>query len=364
MPDEKVITRTIESFDSVLPNQNKYVIIIPNLDYECMHVKLETPNVYRVVYDSDLFWSVIGELDKYKEIIIHFMTDNAVEFVNRIEHPNITWMTWGADLYNELLVKRGFTLYANPLIEYKGNWLVRRLRYMNNHIFNKKCDITKRLNAVSKIRNMCVNSGDYELLQKYYPEVGEKFRKHYFYYPIEEIIPTFLIENVVLGNDIMVGNSAALTNNHVSIYKRLSKLRLNSRKIVSPLSYGGDNKEVLKQGVKILGERFVPLIDFVPLEEYNRLLLTIRTYIFGSYRQQAMGNIIVALFLGAAVFIDKRNTISSRLKEIGCVFFYIDELEDKIDYRLTKSEIEQNRRRLIENYGKDKQEKLIVDSFG
>ena len=101
----------------------------------------------------------------------------------------------------------------------------------------------------------------------------------------------------------------------------------------------------------------------MPLDEYNRLLLTVRTFIFGSYRQQAMGNIIVALYLGATVFLDKRNTIMSRLQEMGCVFFSIDELEKRIDYRLSEAEIEQNRMQLRKCFSKEMQIRYIKEYF-
>ena len=41
MYDEKVISRTIQYFEEALPGQNRFVIMIPFLGYQCKYVNIQ-----------------------------------------------------------------------------------------------------------------------------------------------------------------------------------------------------------------------------------------------------------------------------------------------------------------------------------
>ena len=122
---------------------------------------------------------------------------------------------------------------------------------------------------------------------------------------------------------------------------------LTGRKVIVPLSYGDVPGYILQEGKKLLGDYFMPVVDFMPLDDYNRLLMSSDVFIYGNYRQAAVGNIVVALYIGAKVFLNKKNPLYSMYKERGYKFFSLDELEEKINYQLTDEEIENNRTKVL-----------------
>ena len=105
----------------------------------------------------------------------------------------------------------------------------------------------------------------------------------------------------------------------------LKKLDLKNNNIVTPLSYG--NKEYANQieeiGKQEIGKRFMPLTEFLPLNEYQKILQSCGIVIMNHYRQQAVGNVLNALYLGAKVYLSNNNTLYHYLRRIGChVFLY------------------------------------------
>lgn len=111
------------------------------------------------------------------------------------------------------------------------------------------------------------------------------------------------------GSNILLGNSASETNNHVEIFEILSKHDLKERKVIVPLSYGNSDyrSSIIAAGKKMLGEAFFPLVDYLPLNEYSSIIASCNVVIMNHLRQQALGNIGAALYQGAHVYLDPSN---------------------------------------------------------
>lgn len=107
------------------------------------------------------------------------------------------------------------------------------------------------------------------------------------------------------GINILLGNSADPANNHIEVLERLLAYNDQDIKIYAPLSYGGQNhaKKVIAQGQEWFGDKFVPMMDFVPFEQYLQFLKSLDIVIFNHRLQQAMGNTITLLGMGKTVFI-------------------------------------------------------------
>lgn len=365
MLDEKVIPRTISYFEEALPQQNKYIILSDNPSHP-KFVKGQYPNCYRLVYDSKEFWSDVGDVASYSSIIIHCLSGWAVRFINKIEHNRIILIVWGADLYCGLLKPKGYKLFYDEKVfnklcygdtsviqRIKGN-IVRRYEYKQ----------TKE--AVRKVKYISAFKGEIELLFRYYPKLNSVIRKDFFYYPIDVIVPKTLMERQKLGHDIVVGNSASFFGNHEEVFLQLSTIDLEGRKIKVPLSYGAPTviQYVKNKGQAILGDSFAPILDFMPLEEYNRFLCGARTFIYGNYRQEAFGNIVTALYLGGAVFLHPSNILLKEFKDMGCICFSTNELKDKIHYHLTDDEVMNNRSIIQEQYNFQRLLNIIKTEFG
>lgn len=129
---------------------------------------------------------------------------------------------------------------------------------------------------------------------------------------------------------ILVGNSATVYNRHEEIFDILSKFKDENIEIICPLSYGKDTyrEEILKIGKDILGDKFCPLLESLPKEEYVELLSSCDVGIFNNNRQQAMGNITIFVKLGKKIYLRDDTSMWEHFKKIGYQFSAIQELEN------------------------------------
>jgi hypothetical protein len=129
----------------------------------------------------------------------------------------------------------------------------------------------------------------------------------------------------------LVGNSSTATCNHLEAFDLInSSLKIESnRNVVVPLSYGDLHyrQQVIRRGQMLLGQQFTPLLDFMPMDEYIKILLSCEYVIMNHIRQQGLGNIVIMLYFGARVFIRKENPIYPFLKEMGIEISTVQELE-------------------------------------
>ena len=174
------------------------------------------------------------------------------------------------------------------------------------------------------------------------------------------------INSFVYGNDIWVNNAAGYNGNHVEIFNLLALCK-NNKKVHVPLSYGIPKyaKYVEVMGSKILGTTFDPILEFIPKQEYYKRFLNSNSFIFGHLRQCAMGNVIIALYLGGKVFMYSANPLFSHFKRLGVKVFSIDEelLESNLNTPLPNEERESNRRINMNKYSLDSLLNEIRNNF-
>ncbi|MBU2695119.1 TDP-N-acetylfucosamine:lipid II N-acetylfucosaminyltransferase [Pimelobacter sp. 30-1] len=164
---------------------------------------------------------------------------------------------------------------------------------------------------------------------------------------------------VVTGDDILVGNSASWANNHLEAFRLLAKADLGDRRVVVPLTYGDDayRDAVLAAGRRKLGERFHPLVDHLPIQEYLTLLGSCGVVLFNHRRQQGVGNIVAALQQGAHVYLDRRNPLFGWLRDRDVVVQPPRALLDQVPVGPVPDEqLDHNRRVLAETWSEDRVE--------
>lgn len=360
MYDEKIINRTIQYFEEALPNCNKYIILL-RFGKSPQYVKTQAPFVIYTTYGSKDFWKAVGDVKVYTNIIYHYLGDELVDFTLKIpKTEHITWIVWGGDLCTELLQYKGLELYAYPE-EVSVGRRERLFPFIYRMIRKKK--LKEREMAIARIGNLCVEDCDSQLLAKYMPHLRFN-RREFFYYPVEDMLASSLIGHESSGDNIFVGNSASYTNNHRKVFELLSQHELGNRKVIVPLSYGPSKDLVLKYGNKLLGRNFFPLTEFVSLDVYNKMMVGANMFIYGNYRQEAWGNIAVALYLGAVVVMDSQNLFMKQLVDTGFVVFPMEDLEHLLNYKLSTEEKNRNRNLINKLYSKPRMLKLIKASFG
>ena len=114
------------------------------------------------------------------------------------------------------------------------------------------------------------------------------------------------------------------------------------------------NSMISLMAKNIFKNNFYPLVDFMPLEEYNEILSTCSIVVMNHLRQQAGGNIIVMLYLGANIFLNKENQFFQFLKNRGAIIFTMDELNNEnICNNLTHDQVDINRNILRNIFSED-----------
>ena len=224
------------------------------------------------------------------------------------------------------------------------------------------------LSAAKHVRYFVPDSmyDEYPLIKKFFPELTNLEYREFFYYPIDEILGTSLQHAIVSGNSIIIGNSASLTGNHISVFERLKNLGINNTKISAPLSYG--NKayadKVISVGKQLFGQDFFGITEYMSLDDYNKYLLSNGIFIYGNWRQEAVGNILIAMYLGGKVFLSAKNPLFEFYKGKGLEIFTIENM-NKIDLEtpLSQEAISHNRTILRNMYSKERQLSLIRRNF-
>ncbi|QZE15033.1 TDP-N-acetylfucosamine:lipid II N-acetylfucosaminyltransferase [Halosquirtibacter laminarini] len=348
--DEKFIDASNWLFEQAFPEENDLIITVKNPNQSLKHVTL-TKNT-RIVSLRYLLKEILPLLPKYDCVILHSLPFQFAQIVLASPNTCFVWAYFGFEVYRNqemgLLEKYGqkTQLLCKTTIQDKIHQHIRNLYYRLKYKLPSS-DNAVRLAAkhidffATQIRE------EHEMLCNHHI-IGETSRwMNFSYYPIEFILEKICNESIQ-GENILVGNSAFHSNNHLEVFDMLRNIFLSAdQQIIVPLSYGDDHyaSQIHKEGSTIFGDKFTPLLNFMPLAEYNQIVQQCGYVIMNHYRQQAMGNIIISLWLGAKLFLDTRNNIYHFFKRIGITLFEMKELkkESSLTTPLTKAQKEKNR---------------------
>lgn len=129
------------------------------------------------------------------------------------------------------------------------------------------------------------------------------------------------------GVNIQIGNNAHSFNNHFRVLEDLQGKDRDNIQYYFPLSYGdskdwgGNSKNYAKTLIshvsELYGERAHYLLRMMDQEEYTDYLWGIDVAIFDADRQNALGNILKLLYMGAKVYLSPDNPLYSFFKQHG-----------------------------------------------
>jgi len=267
--------------------------------------------------------------NKIELIFVHYLKNAEVEFFynNEIKIPKV-WMFWGADgfslplfygnfldsdskrAYTAIQRNSGFAEYIKHKIKilFKDHW-------NNSEAVKRKVAVINQMDYIVPIVPQ-----DYDLLNEKYDFVP---KRHHFNYV------TDLLGDINKANkgNIILGNSATISNNHLSVLKMINETDLGSRKVFIPLNYGDEKyKEYILDFIKRLNNKnIIPLNDFMPYKEYQSIISTCDIMIMNHHRQQALGNIILGLLSGCTIFMNEKSSLYSFLK---CKSFEIKNINE------------------------------------
>jgi hypothetical protein len=359
--DEKFINSAYWQFNEVFPNQNIFYLLVDNTNQELKHVQLNS-NFFLIKNDLKNLRKLVESLLKEGFICFHGLNFHSSFLLNKLgDNCRIFWFLWGSEVYNNSELVEQKSLYGDFTFSYffKISKKEKFIEFLKNNIRQSYYKLIFGTDSPQKLIYKAIKRVDYcaILYIEEFNFINEKIKTDikflkFSYYPIERMIRN---ENVrIKADNILLGNSASETNNHLEAFELLNNFHLKERKIIVPLSYGKTEyaDEIIKVGEKLFNDNFIPLIDFMPLHDYNEYIEQCGIVIMNHYRQQAVGNVLTMLWMGAKVYLDERNTLYHYLNRIGVHVFSIQtELHNDNPevFSLLSIEDQDNNRHILKN---------------
>ena len=328
--DAIFVNTAFKIYEGAFYGKNEFLIIVPNSNYQPKYVdrSIRSQFIYK---DMNLVNQVTRLLDDADVIVFHGITYEQALMAKKLKHlgKKLVWSVFGEEVYNNnLIIKNGSIGIKTRGVLNGGvsEWLREKLRNLY-YIITKGTKEPKKV-VKDTIALMDVVAILYEEELENYTKLGIvkadiQFLK-FTYYPLNEVIQ----ENspFIKGNNVLLGNSATATNNHLEAFEIIQHINLLSRKLVCPLSYGDKtySDKIVEEGSIRFGMNFQPLVDFLPLAEYQQIMGNCGIVIMNHYRQQAVGNVLNSIYLGAKVYLSQENTLYHYLKRLGCHIYCIE----------------------------------------
>lgn len=250
-------------------------------------------------------------LYKSKSIIVHSLSNIRIEmsiFFQPWLLSKLNILFWGADLY----------FYREKKIRLK----------------TKLHEVIRRILIKNAKYITTLVPDDYKLAKQWYKVKGISLSGIYIDLALQDNL------NIIKKNqckdydkkkviNIQIGNNAQRSNRHIEAIDLISHFKDRNIKVYIPLSYSGEKEyvtQVIEHGEKILGDKFAPILEFMPIGKYNQYLSTIDVSIFCNDRQQGMNNINSLVYLESKVFLRSDTAMWKHFtKELG---YSIENIED------------------------------------
>ena len=338
--DSKFISSAMSLYEEAFPGQNQFRVI---RNIEGRYVA-PSESVRFVETSSCGSESVRKDLKECECLVVHAMTP---EFVSGVQcAPRsvlVVWYGWGFEycwlvereigpiilpktqqLKNMLRIRMWLKKLLSPLELARS--LVGQVRMHQGFPGRVAAEPAADLRAVAgRLDVFSVNPAEAPRIRRALPELRAA-HEMLSYFTTEDTLETGPV--IMSGPDILLGNSAAMANNHLEILSQLKGCDLQGRRLITPLSYGAPDYAdyVSKVGEKYFGSSFIPLREFLTLEEYNQRIQSCGTVIMNHVRQQAVGNISSSLYKKAKVVLRPNSALYQFFEDLGVTVFRVDDL--------------------------------------
>lgn len=257
-------------------------------------------------------------------IILHYLKpEYKVLFEENIFPTNrIIWTLWGADgfslgkFFNKHLLPK--TRYARLETSFRQSFIFGvkiSVKSLFPQLFDLQAQNSEVISIINKVKyiNVLMPNDGIELKINY--ATNAIFNHLNYLDPIfSDLTNTFKFNK---GNNVLVGNSSAFTNNHIDALKIIKGFNIENYQFIIPLNYGdkiyGDIVEEYSD--KNFNGKVTCLRDFLKFEDYVQLLETCEIALMPHIRQQAIGNIVKLLLQGANIYFHPCSSIFAFLKE-------------------------------------------------
>ena len=338
-----------------------HFVLLTTRENEIAEFIKKTPQLNVVVYLSHEYKQLLTNLSKYKAVLMHGLFDKAQYDIVRHLPPNVklAWVLWGGEIY---FWKESTLFQLAPLTR-----CVAIIKEWKDTIFGvHEAAARVPLDVLQRVDYMLGSS--LEIFEEAKTYIKNLNMKHlmYSYFTLERLIGEDLLDKTVNGNNILLGNSSALENNHLDILMQIWRVGLpTDAKLITPLAYNTPwvKNMVNKIGKLLFENQFFPILSFLPRLEYNNLVQSCSVFIANHHNPNAFGNVLTALWLGARVYSSKDNVQTKFLQRLG---LHVNIIEKDLNKKnpnlftpLSEYEREDNRRVIKEIYGRDQMRKNI-----
>ena len=258
------------------------------------------PDVHAVVRTPEEFRQVLRSQSDWEGVIVQCMSPGMMRLLRELPSSiPVAWKIWGFEAYNYWPALAG-NLYQ-PLT--KGFLCGHIERSWKRRLRPWFYRLSGRLDGFSRVRLfLSLFQEEYDLFRN----VGLLSGNAEFCWCTVGLSDPAKIPVAPLGDDILLGNSATPENNHVDAFSQMARMDLQGRSVIVPLSYGNMHYRewVLREGKRMLGQAFEPLVEFMPRPEYFKILRRCGISLMNHLRQQALGNIFMQLRMGSNVYLN------------------------------------------------------------
>lgn len=368
--DHQVIERTIGVYEEIFPDQNEVLLFnetnaTKHLDKYASCTLVTSKNLKHIAQAYDF--------SNVTHVIAHYMTMEKIDFIKFIpQNVHVCWEVYGYDLYNQFLYPNGYSLYYSDIDAYYKYYFFRKhfkllfktamkiKGYDVYYNWQLKRQFDYIVRRIDSIQYCC--SYDAKYIEDYANRSIPSYEV--FNYSLTEVLGDLKDAPYSEGRDILVGNSASFSNNHLYALKFLKTYKLSDDiRFLMPLSYGGIPayvNDVEKQFENFFSNQVKIIKDYLPLHEFNKIFLQLKSAILPAWRQESIGTIIMCLYLGIKVFMSNKSPLYHCLKEIGFILYELESAVAEDFITCLKEEYQEcNRKLVLEHYD----EKRIADIF-
>jgi dTDP-N-acetylfucosamine:lipid II N-acetylfucosaminyltransferase len=353
MSDAVFIDWFIESAEAIAPDKNIYLI-----NTKSKNSVIKSDKIIIAPVGSKIFKGYMDKIVDGDKIFAHWVSPKVQWTINRIKkNVKIGLFFWGGDFYEQPDNKYNDFLYdtlTEPLHTKYYNltkrpfnadsfkdFLKKTFAYLTDYVKNKVFEHERQifLNRLDYFAGLIPE--ELEWVKARYDVPKAQF--FYFFYgnktvyglDTEGVYDSIESDSTDTCLNILIGNSANETNNHLEVFKALEPFKNENFKLILPLNYGFNEgkhghwyrDEVIKQAKTTFGEtKVLALTDMIPFEEYKTIMNAVDIAIMNHNRQQAVGNIIALLAQGKKVYMKTdKNILAQFLQQSGT---YINDIEN------------------------------------
>lgn len=320
--DDKFIDAAIREFEAVAPGCHDYLVLGSGTSWR--HLRST-----RVQPLQPAQWSARVRQPDVAAVVLHGLMPQHYALLAEVPpEPTVVWLGWGYDYYGLLAdaFPQGLLLPATAAL--MSALQPRSPRPVDGMMRASELSVARPYAKPSAAQRAALRRVDIfspvlddevALVRRHQPWFTARHLP-WNYLTLEDDLEVGPPNATPPGPNLLVGNSATATNNHLEAFELVRRcVDLAGRQVVVPLSYGDPAyaREIVKAGRRLFGDAFVPLLEFLPRERYIELLDSCGIVVMNHLRQQALGNVVIAGLRGARLFLNPANPMTRWLHRQG-----------------------------------------------